>query len=110
MWHLIRLPILFAFRHIFILCIMLYLEVKSEQKIKFKYMKKLLLLVLTGIIISSCADKTVISSDDVVIENDQMKLVISGDGIARSLIYKPGNCLLYTSDAADDLLCVDLGG
>ena len=22
----------------------------------------------------------------------------------------PGNCLLYTSDAADDLLCVDLGG
>src|SRR5680860_1918625 len=23
---------------------------------------------------------------------------------------KPGYCLLYTSDAADDLLCVDLGG
>ena len=22
----------------------------------------------------------------------------------------PGTCLLYTSDAADDLLCVDLGG
>src|SRR5450756_3008309 len=22
----------------------------------------------------------------------------------------PSNCLLYTSDAADDLLCVDLGG
>ena len=22
----------------------------------------------------------------------------------------PKNCLLYTSDAADDLLCVDLGG
>src|SRR5665213_2205886 len=22
----------------------------------------------------------------------------------------PGSCLLYTSDAADDLLCVDLGG
>ena len=22
----------------------------------------------------------------------------------------PGRCLLYTSDAADDLLCVDLGG
>ena len=22
----------------------------------------------------------------------------------------PGGCLLYTSDAADDLLCVDLGG
>ena len=25
------------------------------------------------------------------------------------LIHKP-SCLLYTSDAADDLLCVDLGG
>ena len=23
---------------------------------------------------------------------------------------QPPNCLLYTSDAADDLLCVDLGG
>src|SRR5680860_1779101 len=23
---------------------------------------------------------------------------------------RPGSCLLYTSDAADDLLCVDLGG
>src|SRR5450756_747262 len=23
---------------------------------------------------------------------------------------RPGTCLLYTSDAADDLLCVDLGG
>ena len=23
---------------------------------------------------------------------------------------RPGACLLYTSDAADDLLCVDLGG
>ena len=23
---------------------------------------------------------------------------------------EPGSCLLYTSDAADDLLCVDLGG
>ena len=24
--------------------------------------------------------------------------------------YKANDCLLYTSDAADDLLCVDLGG
>src|SRR5659263_745412 len=28
-------------------------------------------------------------------------------GAARA---RPGPCLLYTSDAADDLLCVDLGG
>ena len=25
-------------------------------------------------------------------------------------LYMPYACLLYTSDAADDLLCVDLGG
>ena len=29
-----------------------------------------------------------------------------GSGSGRD----PGGCLLYTSDAADDLLCVDLGG
>ncbi len=56
----------------------------------------LFLLMLTGIIISSCGDNTVISSDDVIIENDQMKLVITSDGIAKSLIYKPDNfeCLI----------------
>ena len=26
------------------------------------------------------------------------------------IFYLAGSCLLYTSDAADDLLCVDLGG
>ena len=30
--------------------------------------------------------------------------------LPRRLGYEPENCLLYTSDAADDLLCVDLGG
>src|SRR5450756_2908853 len=33
---------------------------------------------------------------------------LDGDGIADLEI--AGTCLLYTSDAADDLLCVDLGG
>ena len=28
----------------------------------------------------------------------------------REKIVEAENCLLYTSDAADDLLCVDLGG
>ncbi|CUX17121.1 hypothetical protein BN3456_00197 [Clostridium sp. C105KSO13] len=27
-----------------------------------------------------------------------------------ALIVQNGNCLLYTSDAADDMQCVDLGG
>jgi hypothetical protein len=44
----------------------------------------------------SCAEKAANNTDDVIIENDQMKLVITGDGIAKSLIYKPGNieCLI----------------
>src|SRR5450756_3059974 len=30
--------------------------------------------------------------------------------VATPILGKLGDCLLYTSDAADDLLCVDLGG
>ena len=30
--------------------------------------------------------------------------------VAMVLLALTGACLLYTSDAADDLLCVDLGG
>ena len=33
-----------------------------------------------------------------------------GDALQRQGVLVPGPCLLYTSDAADDLLCVDLGG
>ena len=40
-----------------------------------------------------------------------MRFILGGE---ISNIYKRDdrtrNCLLYTSDAADDLLCVDLGG
>ena len=32
---------------------------------------------------------------------------VVGDGVNADYVYI---CLLYTSDAADDLLCVDLGG
>src|SRR5450756_3195645 len=32
------------------------------------------------------------------------------NGVAEAYGYVTGTCLLYTSDAADDLLCVDLGG
>ena len=31
-------------------------------------------------------------------------------GFDQLQLYRAGICLLYTSDAADDLLCVDLGG
>ena len=32
------------------------------------------------------------------------------DVVANQTTLRLENCLLYTSDAADDLLCVDLGG
>jgi len=50
---------------------------------------KLLYLVVAGIFIWSCSDKTTVSSDDVLIENDEISLIISQDGIAKSLVHKP---------------------
>ena len=44
-----------------------------------------------------------------VIVNDDVYIIDTGDGITAQLA-KSNICLLYTSDAADDLLCVDLGG
>ena len=35
---------------------------------------------------------------------------LGGPGLAKLIEAWPDCCLLYTSDAADDLLCVDLGG
>ena len=35
--------------------------------------------------------------------------LVSGANVTLTLL-NPGGCLLYTSDAADDLLCVDTGG
>src|SRR5450756_2672785 len=36
--------------------------------------------------------------------------LLSVRGCSRDWNHRPNCCLLYTSDAADDLLCVDLGG
>lgn len=61
-------------------------------------MKKILLLLLmaTGTLITSCVEKTTNNHDDVIIENDQIKLVVTTDGIAKSLVFKPTNteCLI----------------
>src|SRR5659263_366544 len=40
----------------------------------------------------------------VVVDSSNTKWFVTEQGIVSY------NCLLYTSDAADDLLCVDLGG
>lgn len=49
----------------------------------------LLLLMIPGIIFISCNKAT--NNDNVIIENDQVRLVITSDGIAKSLVYKPTN-------------------
>src|SRR5450756_2354303 len=36
--------------------------------------------------------------------------IVAPSTATNSLLRMPLDCLLYTSDAADDLLCVDLGG
>ena len=46
--------------------------------------------------------------------NDLMRVLAERSGYLINPIFlnasRENNCLLYTSDAADDLLCVDLGG
>src|SRR5659263_752323 len=41
---------------------------------------------------------------------DDAKAVLAWLGTQNQLLEEHNVCLLYTSDAADDLLCVDLGG
>lgn len=50
---------------------------------------QLLLLAVAGILICSCGNKTTVRPDDILIENDEIRLVISQDGIAKSLFHKP---------------------
>ena len=57
---------------------------------------QLLLLVSASIFVISFVNKTANNTDDVIIENDQIKLVITSDGFAKSLVFKPTNteCLI----------------
>ncbi len=52
-------------------------------------MKRLILsAAFAAFLFISCSESTPEESDDVVIENEQMKLIISGDGMAKSLVCK----------------------
>lgn len=55
-----------------------------------------LLITLAGILVISCVESTAKNKEDVIIENEQIKLVISSDGTSKSLVYKPTNteCLI----------------
>lgn len=54
------------------------------------------LIVLTSFFVVSCTERKANSGGDIVIENDQVKLIISNDGTAKSLVVKPSNteCLI----------------
>jgi len=52
-------------------------------------MKRLMLLVFAGVLTGSDVETIAKNTDDVILENDQVKLVISSDGNAKSLVYKP---------------------
>src|SRR5450759_2256102 len=54
-------------------------------------MKKfhMFLLTMASISIVSCIQDKTVSKEDIIIENDQVKLVLAKDGYAKSLIYKP---------------------
>src|SRR5665809_70571 len=42
--------------------------------------------------------------------SDVHRVAAPSGPVSASRLAQASNCLLYTSDAADDLLCVDLGG
>ncbi len=57
-------------------------------------MKRLFLLLLiptTSIIFISCTDNRKDKEENIVIENEQVRLIISTDGTAESLVFKPTN-------------------
>ena len=51
-----------------------------------------------------------IQRSDQLLDLVQISRHVASDEHIRSVIDGDGACLLYTSDAADDLPCVDLGG
>ena len=62
----------------------------------------ILLQGLAFICLLSCNESSTNNEDDIIIENDQMKLVISGDGYAKSLVCKAAGteCLVQGKNVA----------
>jgi hypothetical protein len=60
----------------------------------------LILFLLTIILCNSCSTRQKSTgNNDIIIENDETRLVLTGDGMVKSLVYKPGNieCLVQGS-------------
>lgn len=58
----------------------------------------LLLLIFMAVFFTACSNSKTIQNDDIVFENEQIKLVIQKDGLTKSLIFKPKKeeCLITT--------------
>ena len=56
----------------------------------------LLFLVLAASVIVSCKNNNTDNTEDIIIENDQFKLIISKDGYSKSLVQKSAReeCLM----------------
>ena len=59
---------------------------------------------------TAMAELKSVESPDPTIECFDLAIPCPQTKAARGYYARPKDCLLYTSDAADDLLCVDLGG
>ena len=64
--------------------------------------------LVAGLFFSFASD-TIAQQDTDTIRTLQFQAIETGEATWAHWGDSP-NCLLYTSDAADDLLCVDLGG
>eukprot|EP00657_Telonema_sp_P-1_P012836 TRINITY_DN966_c0_g1_i2.p2 TRINITY_DN966_c0_g1~~TRINITY_DN966_c0_g1_i2.p2 ORF type:complete len:108 (+),score=61.02 TRINITY_DN966_c0_g1_i2:119-442(+) len=58
-----------------------------------------------------CMNVLVLNPETVIVEASEKNMIAQIKSFGMNVIDLPfRDCLLYTSDAADDLLCVDLGG
>ena len=76
--------------------------------------KSLVYTMLAMVLVLVCAPFAMASSEAPAGVVDYTKAIVIGCSLLAAGIAIAfgtiGTCLLYTSDAADDLLCVDLGG
>lgn len=74
---------------------------------KSSFMKSIYyLFVLMCIVFMSCTQSTINDEDDIIIENDQFRLVVRCNGTSKSLVFKPTNEECLISDENTPLFSV----
>ena len=61
------------------------MNISSNKNMK---ILSLLLLVLSASVIVSCNDNNTDNTEDIIIENDQFRLILSKEGYSKSLVNK----------------------